>query len=95
VGLDWVQDGLMHMESLRWIELEIEDEDVDRDTKLTFCHQLAQALNTGRDSSDKWEGNVKVIFVERVQVQDTKGDGKEFVYYGGEPGDDSNWSLGA
>jgi hypothetical protein len=73
------------MPSLRWIELEIEDEDVSRDTKLSFCQELASVLNERRDREDNWMGDVRVIFVERVLIEKIKE--KEFVYYGGLPGD--------
>lgn len=45
VKAEWVQNGLLKMKELRWIEIEIEDEDVSRETKIAFCGQLEGAFN--------------------------------------------------
>jgi hypothetical protein len=45
VNAEWVQHGLLQMKELRWIEIEIEDEDVSRETKIAFCGQLEEAFN--------------------------------------------------
>jgi hypothetical protein len=67
VRREWVADGLVKMKSLRVLELEIEDVDVEREVKLAFCRELEEVLK--RDG-----GGVKVVFVERVAV----GDGSRF-----------------
>jgi hypothetical protein len=45
VKAEWIQTGLLQMKELRWIEIEIEDEDVSRETKIAFCGQLEGAFN--------------------------------------------------
>jgi hypothetical protein len=87
----WVSDGLARMKSVRWIELEIEDEAVERDVKLTFCAQLEEKLTAWRSQENGWEGKVQVIFVEKVKIPPVPN--KNFVWYGGEPGDESIWGL--
>lgn len=78
----WVQNGLLRMKSLRFIEIEIDDADVTRDTKISFCVALGDILNEKRDRSDGWSGDVKVIFVERVTVEEEE---EAFVWFGGQP----------
>jgi len=82
--MGWVVDGLLRMKSLRWIELEIEDTDVDRVLKLAFCVELESVLSALRNRDDGWMDDVKVVFVERVPE-------KHVVLYDGEPGHDENW----
>lgn len=86
--MEWVVDGLLRMKSLRWIELEIEDEDVERGVKLEFCVELENVLSQLRNRDDGWMDDVKVRFVERA------GEVEERVYYG-EPGDDEVWRADA
>jgi hypothetical protein len=98
VEKEWVVDGLLQMRNLRWIELEIEDEDVDRETKLQFCAELEEAFNspsstTNSEVKEQRERNVQVIFVERVKVEEKPVSNEDFVWYGGTPGDDSIWGL--
>ena len=88
----WVSDGLTRMKGLRWIQLEIEDEAIQRDVKLSFCGKLEQKLTASRSRGDGWEGRVQVIFVEKVKVSESVPN-KNFAWYGGEPGDDSIWGL--
>jgi hypothetical protein len=83
VEMEWVIDGLRRMKSLRWIELEIEDEDVERYDKLAFCRALEVTLTQLRNRDDGWQGDVKVVFIERINEEE-----KDFKWYGGEPG---NW----
>jgi hypothetical protein len=83
--LDWVQHGLLSMESLRCIEIEIEDGDVSRDTKISFCESLGDLLNERGDRSDGWSEDVRVVFVERGRVDEELEDA--FTWYGGHPGD--------
>lgn len=88
---EWVSHGLLAMSSLRTLELEIEDKDVSCEVKAGFCAALEGALNseerkTGR--RDGWIGDTRVVFVERVKIVPKE----KFVYYGGEPGDESVWS---
>ena len=71
--LGWVQDGLLCLKQLRWIEIEIEDVSVDRDRKLKFCQDLGKLM-----------GEVKVVLVERVRVEVPE---KEFKWFGGAPSD--------
>jgi hypothetical protein len=88
VEREWVSEGLRRMKKLRWIELEIEDEDVEREEKLNFCGQLEEKLNEGRQEGD---ARCRVVFVERIKKEELKN--KDFTWYGGEPGDDSIWGL--
>ncbi|KAE8445999.1 hypothetical protein EG329_012638 [Mollisiaceae sp. DMI_Dod_QoI] len=93
---EWVVSGLLKLTSLRWFEVEIEDDAVSRDTKLIFCSKLESALNSPsrrKARKDGWEGDVKVIFVERVKEEKKEPEPKDFTWYGGEPGDDSIWGL--
>jgi len=53
--LPWIQKGLLQMENLHLIELEIADEDASREGKLAFCVALASALG------------VKVLFTEKIK----------------------------
>ncbi|KAH7395967.1 hypothetical protein BKA64DRAFT_74119 [Cadophora sp. MPI-SDFR-AT-0126] len=91
---EWVSYGLMSLFSLRKLELEIEDTDVDSDVKMAFCASLERCLNTVDQKSrrtDSWMGDTRVIFIEKTKVvPENKKD--KFVYYGGDPGDDSIWS---
>jgi hypothetical protein len=90
VQMEWVINGLLSMKSLRWIELEIEDEDVDRGVKLEFCAELETTLSELRNRDDGWTDGVQVVFVERIPEQQ-----KEEKYYVGEPGDEEVWGLGS
>jgi hypothetical protein len=85
VGTDWVVNGLLTMESLKWVELEIEDEHVERDVKLVFCWDLEAALNNMGNKVDRCDGEAKVVFVERIAEEVPR---EKFVWYGGQPGDD-------
>ena len=69
--LDWIQAGLLCLTQLQWIEIEIEDEAIGRDAKVSFCKELGKAME-----------DVKVVLVERIRVdlQDT-----EFKWIGGAP----------
>ena len=87
--MEWVIDGLLRMKSLRWIELEIEGEDVDRGVKIQFCTELEATLRELRNRDDGWMDDVQVVFVERILEEQ-----KEEKYYIGEPGDEESWGLG-
>jgi len=63
VRREWVIDGLVKMKSLRVLELEIDDANVERCVKLGFCRELEQVLR-------REDGAVKVVFVERVDAED-------------------------
>lgn len=91
VQMEWVIDGLLWMKGLRWIELEIEDEDVDRDVKIEFCAELEDVLTELRNRDDGWMGDVKVFFVEQITEVEEGSDGK---WYAGEPSDDEDWADG-
>ena len=86
VQMEWVMDGLLRMKTLRWIELEIEDEDVDREVKLAFCAELERVLSEPRNREDGWRDDVKVVLVERVPEKEEK-------FYVDEPGDEEVWSA--
>ena len=89
VQMEWVNDGLLKMNSLRWIELEVEDEDIDRCVKLEFCAELEKYLTELRNRDDGWLGDVKVVFVEPIVDVD---DNVEKDCAVGEPdGDDVLW----
>jgi hypothetical protein len=92
-NLEWIQYGLVLMKSLRWIELEIEDECMSRDTKLSFCQELSNVLNDKRDRSDGWTGEVEVIFVERVKPEEERG--KCVPDFEGEIADSIMWGINA
>jgi hypothetical protein len=87
VKLDWVE-GLKKMRSLRWVEMEIEDEDTFRETKLSFCQELEKHLNISNPNH-----HVRIIFIEKIKAEEKVVSNKDFVWYGGEPGDDSVWGL--
>ncbi|KAH8594665.1 hypothetical protein B0O99DRAFT_687443 [Bisporella sp. PMI_857] len=82
---DWVQGGVLHLKSLRFLELEIEDETIDRETKLAFCRDLCRMLSEKRDREDGWRADLKVVLVEKFKVEAAK---PNFKWYGGFPGDD-------
>lgn len=86
--LGWIQKGLLLMNSLRCIRIEIEDDETSRDTKILFCRNLKYVLNKKRDRSDGWLGDVQVVFVERIIVEEEPA--KDFVWYGGRPEDGSS-----
>ncbi|KAG0645622.1 hypothetical protein D0Z07_8589 [Hyphodiscus hymeniophilus] len=81
----WVMDGLLKMKSLRWIELEIEDKDIDRHVKLAFCAELESLLNELGYKDDGWVGDIKVVFIERVPEK------KAEVSSIGEPDNGEDW----
>ena len=85
VDLEWVMDGLLRMKGLRWIELEIQDEDVDRESKLAFCAELESVLSDLRNEGFGWMGDVKVVFVERVPEK------KAEAVHGKEPRSEEDW----
>ncbi|PVH75051.1 hypothetical protein DL98DRAFT_16099 [Cadophora sp. DSE1049] len=91
---EWVSHGLQKLTSLRTLELEIEDTDVPSKSKMAFCAALEKCLNTKDRKimrSNTLMGDTRVIFMEKTKVvQESKKD--KFVYYGGEPGDESVWS---
>jgi hypothetical protein len=87
VKLDWVE-GLKKMRSLRWVEMEIEDEYTSRETKLSFCQELEKHLNISNANH-----HVRIIFIEKIKAEEKVVSNKDFVWYGGEPGDDSVWGL--
>ncbi|KAL2074042.1 hypothetical protein VTL71DRAFT_7820 [Oculimacula yallundae] len=94
VDSEWVS-GLLSMKSLRTLELEIADVDVNREVKMEFCTALDRALNAEERNgrrSDGWPGRTSVVFVERSEVVLEKKVEK-FVYYGGEPGDEVDWRV--
>lgn len=93
---EWVAHGLLALNSLRYLELEIEDGDVNREVKLTFCAELEGALNTEERKekrSDRWIGNTRVVFSQRSKVVEKPVLTRGFVLYGGEPGDESSWGI--
>ncbi|TAQ88154.1 hypothetical protein B7494_g3541 [Chlorociboria aeruginascens] len=83
---EWIR-GLLSMDSLRWIELEIEDENTGRGEKLRFCRDLEHTLDKSRETS--WGGHTKVILVEKIKHEKAETD---IVWFYGEPGSDMGWS---
>jgi hypothetical protein len=88
---EWVSEGLLQMKNLRWLELEIEDQDVDREDKIRFCGELEEKFNSKDGRDGDWHGPTRVIFVEKKKREEVKN--TDFKWYGGEPGDDSIWGL--
>ena len=92
----WIKQGLCEMRSLRWVEIEIEDEAVTREEKVAFCRALEETLDASRDRADAWQGRFSVAFVEKVSIED---DGERerarqrAQIAWGEPGDDMYWGL--
>jgi hypothetical protein len=86
VNLEWIE-GLKKMRSLRWVELEIEDENISRETKLSFCQELETHLSTNHIN------HTKIIFIEKIKAEEKVVSNKDFMWYGGEPGNDSVWGL--
>jgi hypothetical protein len=100
VNAEWVQHGLLLMKELRWVEIEIDDEDAEREEKIRFCGELEGAFNTQPHLSSMQEGEqgpekgkVKVIFIERLKVAEEPVSNKDFTWYGGTAGDDSIFGL--
>lgn len=107
VNAEWVKHGLLQMRQLRWVEIELEDEDVSREEKLRFCASLEEAFNSqlvfefqndeqveegGREKEERgWK--VKVIFIERLKAAEDPVSNKDFTWYGGTAGDDSVFGL--
>lgn len=54
--------SMAKMRELRWIEIEIEDRDVDRQQKVDFCADLKEVLSVERRRFD-------VTFVEKLVIQ--------------------------
>jgi hypothetical protein len=95
VKAGWVKEGLLNMRQLRWVEIEVEDEDVEREEKIRFCGELEAAFNTElqQDMDGEERRKVKVIFIERRKVVEDPVSNKDFTWYGGTPGDDSLFGL--
>jgi len=60
VNAQWITQGLAQMRALRWLEIEIEDDDISRDAKVDFCMNLGQKLSeiSGR--------RIEVLFAEKL-----------------------------
>lgn len=86
--LEWIQGGLLQMTSLGWIELEIEDGDMQREAKFSFCQELATVLNKQRDRNDGRMDAVEVIFVERIRVDEIEEE--ELTNHGGASNESSD-----
>jgi hypothetical protein len=95
VKTEWVTEGLLQMRQLRWVEIEVEDEDVEREAKIRFCGELEAAFNTElqQDMDGEERTKVKVIFIERRRVAEDPVSNKDFTWYGGTPGNDSLFGL--
>lgn len=95
VKAGWVKEGLLNMRQLRWVEIEVEDEDVEREEKIRFCGELEAVFNTElqQDMDGEERRKVKVIFIERRKVAEDPVSNKDFTWYGGTPGDDSLFGL--
>lgn len=65
VDAEWVTAGLGQMRALRWLELDIEDNEIERKDKAEFCLALGKKLSSqGR--------KVDVLFVEKVAEETQK-----------------------
>jgi hypothetical protein len=73
------------MRALRWLEIEIEDDDISRDARVNFCMDLGQKL------SEISERRIEVLFAEKLgeEVKTTKQEEMTL----GQPGDDYIWAL--
>lgn len=60
VDAEWAVEGLGQMKALRWVEIEIEDMNIDRDLKVQFCVDLGKRLSTP-------ERKIDVVSVEKVE----------------------------
>jgi hypothetical protein len=83
VDRPWITRGLSSLRHLRTLKIEIQDEDIPRERKIAFCAELSRFLAPG----------VQVILVEQVNIEEREISNRDFVWYGGEPGDDSIWGL--
>ncbi|KAE9367231.1 hypothetical protein N431DRAFT_350719 [Stipitochalara longipes BDJ] len=97
VSAEWVADGLLKMKSLRWVEIEIEDEDVSQEAKIAFCGELEAAFNTihpaeQRESKEE-KRKVNIILISRLPAPEEPVSNKDFTWYGGTADDDSVWGL--
>jgi hypothetical protein len=81
----WITQGLAQMKALRWLEVEIEDNDISQDTKVDFC------VNLGRKLSDIAERRIDVLLVEKL-AGEVKISNQEDMSWGN-PGDDYIWAL--
>jgi len=45
----WIQDGLLQLQHLKWLEVELEVVDWDDDKKIRWCAALEEMLNSHRD----------------------------------------------
>ncbi len=75
---------------LRWVEIELEDEDCGREEKVRFCEEVAKWVG-GR------ERDVSVVLIEELEIvseveKDNTWNG--WVNYGGDPGDQMDWPAG-
>ena len=94
VRAEWVTEGLLEMRNLRWVEIEIEDENVSQDEKLAFCGNLEAAFNHPQeDDREEEKRKVKIILISRQQVPEDPVSNKDFTWYGGTAGNDSIWGL--
>jgi hypothetical protein len=80
VDAEWITEGLGRMKSLWRLELEIEDESVRRDDKVSFCLELERKLYDMMGGEKK----VNVVFVEVVREEAKTGKREPEVR---EPGD--------
>jgi len=85
IDAQWITQGLAQMKALRWLEVEIEDNDISQDTKVDFCVNLARKL------SGIAERRIDVLLVEKLtdEVKITKQEDMSW----GNPGDDYIWAL--
>lgn len=68
----WVIDGLARLKALRWLEIEIEDEAIEKELKVAFCEALEWKLNELRRlESGEEHLRVVVVKVDRAVVKQT------------------------
>lgn len=105
VNKDWITRGILSLHSLRTLEIAIEDEEVPRSHKLSFCSTLSSLFNspaqqlirrrsTDDHDEERAEGSrdIRVVLCEEIEVVLPN---REFVWYGGEPGDEMVWGDGS
>ncbi|KAF4630432.1 hypothetical protein G7Y89_g7699 [Cudoniella acicularis] len=76
VSATWVLSGLLQLRCLRFLELEIDDSNVERNVKIQFCRDVETAFRDVKEErNDGWEGDTKVAFVESAKevVEEEKG----------------------
>lgn len=87
VDARWIVEGLCQMRALRWLEVNIEDEEVSKEQKTNFCRELGEKL------SDVMGRRINVVNINKgmTEVEPTNTHSTTMVW--GEPGDDYVWAA--